>query len=28
MVDQQSRLMRLCRVLDRGLEFERCNFHD
>lgn len=28
MVDQELRTLRLFRVLDRGLEFERCNFHD
>ena len=26
MVDQQSRVLKLLRVLDRGIEFERCNF--
>ena len=28
MVDQELKILRLFRVLDRGLEFERCNFHD
>lgn len=28
MVDQQLRKLKLSRVLDRGLEFERCNFYD
>jgi hypothetical protein len=28
MVDQQVQILRLFRVLDRGIEFDRCNFHD
>ena len=28
MVDQEIRVLKLFRVLDRGIEFERCNFHD
>jgi hypothetical protein len=28
MVDQQVRVLKLFRVLDRGIEFERCDFHD
>lgn len=28
MVDQQLKVVKLLRVLDRGLEFERCNFQD
>jgi hypothetical protein len=28
MVDQQARVVKLTRVLDRGIEFERCEFHD
>lgn len=28
MVDQNLKVLKLFRVLDRGLEFERCNFHD
>jgi hypothetical protein len=28
MVDQDLRVLKLFRVLDRGVEFERCNFHD
>ncbi|MDP2135653.1 MAG: hypothetical protein Q8J99_18785 [Sulfuritalea sp.] len=28
LVDQQSRTLKLFRVLDRGIEFERCNFYD
>lgn len=28
MVDQQLKLLKLFRVLDRGIEFERCNFYD
>ena len=28
MVDQQLRVLKLLRVLDRGIEFERCAFHD
>ena len=28
MVDQQVRVLKLFRVLDRGAEFERCDFHD
>jgi hypothetical protein len=28
MVDQKPRQFKLCRVLDRGIEFERCNFYD
>jgi hypothetical protein len=28
MVDQKLQVLKLFRVLDRGLEFERCNFHD
>jgi len=28
MADQQLSVLKLFRVLDRGSEFERCNFHD
>lgn len=28
MVDETLRVLKLFRVLDRGIEFERCNFHD
>jgi hypothetical protein len=28
MVDQQARVVKLTRVLDRGIDFERCDFHD
>jgi hypothetical protein len=28
MVDQQVRVLKLFRVLDRGAEFERCDFQD
>jgi hypothetical protein len=28
MVDEKLRVLKLSRVLDRGVEFERCNFHD
>ncbi|TRZ91023.1 MAG: hypothetical protein D4R84_15235 [Rhodocyclaceae bacterium] len=28
MVDQKLQVLRLFRVLDRGMEFERCNFYD
>jgi hypothetical protein len=28
MVDEKPRLLKLFRVLDRGGEFERCNFYD
>lgn len=28
MVDQKLQVLKLFRVLDRGIEFERCNFHD
>ena len=28
MVDQELRVLKLFRVLDRGIEFERCNFYD
>ena len=28
MVDQKSQVLKLFRILDRGLEFERCNFYD
>lgn len=28
MVGQKARVVKLSRVLDRGAEFERCNFHD
>jgi hypothetical protein len=28
MVDQKSQVLKLFRVLDRGIEFERCNFYD
>ena len=28
MVDQQVQVLKLFRVLDRGNEFERCDFHD
>jgi len=27
-VDQQAKILKLFRVLDRGIEFERCNFYD
>ncbi|MCX7180948.1 MAG: hypothetical protein NTX56_20005 [Proteobacteria bacterium] len=28
MVDSQLKVLKLFRVLDRGIEFERCNFQD
>lgn len=28
MADEKPRVLKLFRVLDRGIEFERCNFHD
>lgn len=28
MIDQQLQMLKLFRVLDRGIEFERCNFYD
>ena len=28
MIDQDKRVLKLFRVLDRGIEFERCNFYD
>jgi len=28
LVDQQTKVLKLFRVLDRGIEFERCNFYD
>ena len=28
MVDQKPKMLKLFRVLDRGIEFERCNYYD